>query len=342
MTRNYTIKYRTFDQLMADVSIDFKKYSMKDLIEQQELIKVARRCNYELGLRIYKPKEIVLDVEKGKVRLPNDFYVLNFAMSLYDRVVEGLYPTGVHTEDVLVGSIAQKIHTAPPPEEIDLCRDMIPVPSPKQDPKCDCTCNNGCGYTEPPCGDEGKNECCKNPGTCRVACSGDVYQLRQYFNGFRHVYKRIEPLNIVSNTEDLNGLCPGLYWESPHSASIRDGWLYTSFEHGKVYLNYMGDLEDEEGNLLVPDHELLNEFYEYALKQRILENLIINDEEVNANKIQLIEQRYKAARNNAFSLVNTPNFKEMEETFRSVRNAFKNRFVNMFSSFPVRRNWYGR
>lgn len=339
MASNYTLKYRTFDQLMADVLIDFKKYSTKDLIDQQELIKVARRCNYELGLRIYKTKEEVLEVERNKVKLPNDFYVFNFGLVLFERTIEGLYPTGIHTEDVLVGTIAQKVHVTPPPEEIDLCSMLEPLP-PKPNP-CSCSCHNECECEEQPCDKDKDNECCLHQGTCRVVCNGDVYQLRQYFNGYRHTYKKILPLNILEGTEDFNGLCPGKYWESPMSAVIKDGWIFTSFEHGKLYINYQGDMEDEEGHLLVPDHELLNEFYEYALKQRIIENLIMNDEEINPKKIELIEVRYRSARNNAMSLVNTPNFNEMRELFRSMRRQFKNRFINMFSSFPVRRH-YGR
>ena len=49
-----------------------------------------------------------------------------------------------------------------------------------------------------------------------------------------------------------------------------------------------------------------------------------------------MHSRYKAYRNNAFSIVNTPNFNELREMFRSMRNKFRNRFVNMFSSYPVK------
>ncbi len=83
---------------------------------------------------------------------------------------------------------------------------------------------------------------------------------------------------------------------------------------------------------MVPDHELLNEYYEYALKQRILENLIMNDEEINPNKLQLIEGRYRAARNNAFSLVRTPNFTEIKELFQANRTALYNKYYDMFAS----------
>ena len=42
MDYNYTLKYRTFDQLLDDVLIDFQKYSLENMIEPQQLLKVAK------------------------------------------------------------------------------------------------------------------------------------------------------------------------------------------------------------------------------------------------------------------------------------------------------------
>lgn len=61
---NTELKYRTFDELLDEVSVDFKVYSNEGMIEPGELIKVAQRVTYDLGLRIHKTKEVILDVEK--------------------------------------------------------------------------------------------------------------------------------------------------------------------------------------------------------------------------------------------------------------------------------------
>ena len=52
MSYNYTLKYRTFDQLIAAAKGDFRKYDLNDEIMDQDLVKVAQRVNYDLGLRI--------------------------------------------------------------------------------------------------------------------------------------------------------------------------------------------------------------------------------------------------------------------------------------------------
>ena len=42
-------QYRTFSQLIDEVSIDFSTYALEGMIEPQQLIKVAQRVNYDLG-----------------------------------------------------------------------------------------------------------------------------------------------------------------------------------------------------------------------------------------------------------------------------------------------------
>ena len=78
---------------------------------------------------------------------------------------------------------------------------------------------------------------------------------------------------------------------------------------------------------------MISEYYEYALKQRILENLIMNDIPVSAAKSQIIEQRYREYRNYALSIVNTPNFEELKKVWKSNRAAMYGKYYNMFSSY---------
>ena len=54
---NTFLNYRTYDQLLAEIQTDFKNYDLESFINPQEFIKVAKRCNYELGLKIFKTKE---------------------------------------------------------------------------------------------------------------------------------------------------------------------------------------------------------------------------------------------------------------------------------------------
>lgn len=319
-----TLQYRTIDALLADVAGDFKKYQMQDLIDPQDLIKVIKRVNYDLGLRIHQTKEVVLEVEHNRVRLPNDFYVLDFALVLGRYSIKQYLPQGTHIEERLVGVVPA--YQEAPPESVDMCADPVPVPPAPVPGICpEAPVLQTCVPINPCCGQE---------QSCHLDCNGNVFQLVQTLASQTYYFEEIFPLKIISSTEKLQELCPNLYWEGVYTAVIRDGWIYTSFETGKIYLSYQGHMQDKEGNLLVPDHDGLNEYYEYALKQRIVENLMMNDEEVNPNKIQVIEQRYRAARNMALSIVNTPNFQELRELYQANRNAMYSKYYDMFASFP--------
>jgi hypothetical protein len=288
-------KYRTFDSLMEDVSIDFSSYALEGMIDAAQLIKVATRVNYDLGIRIHRTKQVVLDVEHNKARLPHDFAYLNYAFICGDYNVEVSMPSGTHIEDVAVDYV-------PDPGFTDSCSDG--------------TCNDVCVIQNCPDGKEYKL-------IHKVAPS-------QYRS-----YTAFSPLRIT-NVNDATCDCPNINVRSEMIAEIKDGFLKTNFKTGKVYLNFQGAMEDNEGNLLVLDHPYCNEYYEYALKQRILENMIFAGEPVG-NQMGLIEQRLRAARNNALSFVNTPDFAELKKMWLVNRKAQYHNYYNMFKSGPTLR-----
>ena len=303
---NYSLKYRTFDQLFEDVSSDFKNYSLEGLINPQELLKVARKCNYDLGFRIYRTRQVILEVENGKVRLPDDFHILNFALVGGETTVTEAQPQGTNIEERLIM----------PPDYV--CEPGQPTvcgqaPDPCNDPIDPCNTTDPCS------------------GTCLTKC-GQEYQLIQKINTTTRTYKQTFPLYITDH-EKVEWDCPNTKWQGcANQARIDNGWLKTNFKSGKVYLNYMGDMVDDEGNILVPDHEMINEYYEYALKKRILENLVMNGENVG-ERYNLIAMEYRAARNYALTIVNTPNFSELQKMWKLNRKAQYHNYYNMFKSY---------
>lgn len=333
-TYNYTIKYKTFDSLLEDVNVDFRQYALDNMIDPQTLIKVAKRVTYDLGLRIYMTKETVLEVTNHKVKLPDDFFSINYALICADLTTKEFLPQGTHIEEVKVVPTYTEV-----PGTIDQC-----APPTVNCANCGCTpcgCNpamcmpgdNGVVYTQTNVYDPNNpyGNVCVRPRTF-VNQKGEQYEIVQMLKTQTRHYKSVHPIRL-RESQDIECGCPNLYWKSPHEGWIRDGFLYVNFEHGNVYLNYQGSLEDEDGNLLVPDHEYLNEYYEYALKQRILENLLMNGEDVTA-KMQLIEARYRAARNVALGFINTPNFAEMKQLWETNRRAMYSKYYDMFKSYP--------
>ena len=337
---NYTIKYRTFDSLLEDVTVDLNTFALENMIEPQQLIKLTKKINYDLGLRVNQTKEIILEVCHGRVKLPDDFYVFNFALICGTYTVNTGYNIG--------GTNIQEVPYTEVPSTVDVCSPIT----------VNCrTCNShpcnktaGCDLNFPivdpipvaydplnPYGDT-----CIPPRVF-MNCKGDKYELIQVVGGSgeTRTYSSTMPLRMKAS-QNIECNCPNLYWNTPNEGWIQGGFLFTTLDTCKVYLNYQGQMEDDQGNLLVPDHDLLNEYYEYALKARIFENLYLNGEDV-AQRMQLVEQRLKAARNNALSVVNTPNFRELEDMWWTNRKAMYGKYYSMFESYAgYNRNNYIR
>jgi hypothetical protein len=343
MDFNYTLKYRTFNQLLEDVTVDLSSFALENMIEPQQLIKLAKKLNYDLGLRLNQQKEIILEVCHGKVKLPDDFYTFNYAF-MCGHFIEQLGYDGWAS-----GTNIQEVPYVETPSTVDVCSPITVNCS---------TCNsNPCNHTAA-CPD---NTC---PATCTPStiptehdplnpygdtcikprvfmnCKGEKWELVQVINnsGRTRVYTELIPLRMKAS-QNIECDCPNLYYNTHNEGWIKGGFLFTTFDTGKVYLNYQGQMEDDDGNLLVPDHDLLNEYYEYAFKARIMENLYMNGEDV-MQRLQLIEQRVKAARNNALSLVNTPNFRELEQMWLANRKAMYGKFYNMFESYSPNNSYY--
>jgi len=289
MNYNYTLKYRTFDSLLEDVKIDLRTLTLENRIDPAQLIKVAMRVNYDLGLRINVTKETILQVEKGRVRLPEDFYVMNYGLMLHQGYETIIPAQGTNVQDV----------------------------TPTWRPWVE---QNSCS-----------NESLPEQPVCFSKCNDNTYQIIQVVNQEKRAYRSFVPIRF-RNSKFVDCNWPDLFGSNRDEAWIKDGWLYTTVEHADIYINYQGTFTDENGDLLIPDHPMLNEYYEYAVKKRILENLVMDGENVTA-QYQLVAQEYRGARNNALTIVNTPNFSEMEKLWVMNRKAMYSKYYDMFKSY---------
>lgn len=286
-------KYRTFSQLMDDVSIDFSTYALEGMIEPQQLIKVAQRVNYDLGLKIHRTKQVVIDIEHGRGQLPVDFKYINYAFRCGSYKVNASMPSGTHVET---------FNDVP----------YVPAPGEKSPCSTDDTCKDVCVIKT--CNDKKSYQLVQRIGPDQYRCFDHWTQLR------------------IQDVNDAVCYCPSLGAQALDLAEVRDGYLITSFKTGKVYLSYQGAMEDSAGDLLVLDHPYCNEYYEYAVKQRILENMVWQGENVS-QQLNLIEGRLRGARNNALTFVNTPDFKEMRKVWTMNRRAQYHNYYNMFLSY---------
>ena len=189
-------KYRTFSQLMDDVSIDFSTYALEGMIEPQQLIKVAQRVNYDLGLKIHRTKQVIVDIEHGRGQLPVDFKYINYAFRCGSYKVNASMPSGTHVETF------NDVQYVPAPGEMSPCS--------KDD-----TCKDVCVIKT--CDDKKSYQLVQRIGPDQYRCFDHWTQLR------------------IQDVNDSVCYCPSLGAQALDIAEVRDGYLITTFKTGKVY-----------------------------------------------------------------------------------------------------------
>ena len=306
-------KYRTFDQLLEDVSVDFNTYALEGMIEPQQLIKVATRVNYDLGLRIHRTKETVLDVEHSKVKLPEDFAYLNYAFCCNSFKVSTKMPAGTTVDTTYTKYV-------PDPGDPEQC--VTPT-----------DCKDVCIVKTCP-----KTSTVVDGRETKEVTTFNEHIVVQFVGAeqFR-TFTDYHPLRISTSNKVLCD-CPNVNIQSKYIAEIRDNYLLTNFTSGHVYISYQGAMEDNQGELIVLDHPYCNEYYEYALKERILENMVFAGENVS-QQLSYIKGQLRAARNNALGFVNTPGFEEMRKIWEVNRKAQYSNYYDMFRSHPTHRTY---
>ena len=307
------LKYKTFDQLLSEVKGDFEAYNLEDLIKPHQLIKVAKRVSYDLGLRIHQTKNEVLEIDHGRAKLPDDFLVLNYAYILGNFTVVEPMVQGTHVEEVPLNAPEY----FPGTDKVEIC--AVPDPCPTPDP-----CPDPCQAPDP-CG-------CDTCGCDTwINCKGQEMKLIQKVGMTTRKWTQFYRIRIGGDDQFFDPLCPNKKYFASNNAFIRDGYVYTPFKTGELYINYQGMMEDKEGNLLVLEHPMINEYYEYAMKERILEILMGNNETVNGNFVQRIDQKLRLSKNAAKSIVNTPDYGEMKAVWSANRKAMFNKYYKMFT-----------
>lgn len=266
---DHKIKYRTLDQLIASVSDDWMGYDSENLVDPSQLIKIVRKINKQLGLRVTKTKEVMIDFSNWVANLPDDLENLNFAvLCAYVKT----------TVPAIQGTITEHI-------DVD-----------------------------------------SSTGNCETVF------LTECGDGFQIIQKILPNLEKVYDIERRVKISHSLYQVQDGEVVgviLSDNFMRLTVPSGKLYLNYEGILEDSDGNLLVVDHPMINDYYEYALKERILENMFFNGEDVE-RKLAYIQPKLQQAKREAYGVSNMPEFKEIEEVIKLNREAMYKKYFSRF------------
>lgn len=172
---------------------------------------------------------------------------------------------------------------------------------------------------------------------CKIVCppgslasaSGCYYVATTVKNNTKVEYKLDKSIRLTEKSlkfcaEGCN-VNPGL---AEYELDMTDGELFVNFAEGEIYLNYLSDMVDNDNNILIVDHPMLTDYYEYSVKKKILEDIIMNSDDPSASeKYKLTLQLLAKGRKEAISFVNTVEYGEIIEIFAVNRKRFYNKFI---------------
>jgi hypothetical protein len=164
---------------------------------------------------------------------------------------------------------------------------------------------------------------------CKDFCCNTMWAVK-YQN--TEPVRKIETIIPLSMSQRCKGqttsYCPAS--RGQFSIDLEDNIIKTSFKEGELFICYLGLLEDENGDPMIPFHALLNDYYEYSLKERILENIYLNSEADVLQKLQYVTLKKKEAYLDAWQFSGTPEFRELDQFDKKRSQAFYNKWYKMF------------
>lgn len=143
--------------------------------------------------------------------------------------------------------------------------------------------------------------------------------------------KKILPVTIVDSEGVCAGTCP-IY--STSKVQIRivkedDSYYIQTNIDGDFFIVYTANMIDDEGNLLVLDHPLVNPYYEYAIKDRIFEDLWLNSLAETQQKLGYIKEELRKAQIEAIRFVRMFDFAELKKIFFDNRKRMRLKYHNI-------------
>lgn len=294
MAQQYPLlKYITFDQLMDSVDQDFELYANENMTDRQRLIKIVREVNADLGIKINREKDVILEVKENHVELPLDFRYLQ-AVFLCEA-------TGKTRRPGIGGDYVEQMPLNPFMEDVP-CHGNSTI------------CPTG-SFTDS-CGK------CYVLGRHSKAEEETEYMITSPL--------RLTERTLSNSCR--GGKCFGHDDRLSYELDINEGIILTNFKKGFLYVSYLSEMVDEDNNILVMDHPLVRPYYEYAIKKRLMENWFLTNDADVGQKLQYIVQMMQQARLEAQNYVNGIGYKEVVDHWNSKRNQFLAKYVHMFGT----------
>lgn len=145
-------------------------------------------------------------------------------------------------------------------------------------------------------------------------------------------YERLVPLIL---TDRVNNHCieysPCNKYRGEYKVDLNEEEFTFSFESGEIYLCYLGSLISEDGEIEIPFHPKLTPYYEYAIKEKVLEDMFLNSDADVINKLKYIIEKKREAYAVAWDFANTRQVNEWSNIQKNLQREYYNKWYRIFN-----------
>lgn len=107
---------------------------------------------------------------------------------------------------------------------------------------------------------------------------------------------------------------------------IDEELVSTSFKDGEIFVMYQTNMEDEDGNILVPFHPLLTNWYEWSVKEKILQDIMFNSDADVVNLLKYATQQRGLFWLDALNFAMEPEAGELQKSYQKRENEYYNKY----------------
>lgn len=308
-SQNIPWEYIKLSQVMASVRSDLQVFDDANMIDEDKCIKIVMQCNEKLGQRIYKSKSCKIDVNNYRGERPSDLWKIENIFALSTNHHTGF----LYSEGGGVIGATQITYTDYVPPKI-LSKDVSTLTT-----KCatqlsccaEAPCSTGCG------------------GRCTGKLTYLTQEEKQYieYNGGN----KLIPLTLATSVlNDCVNYSPCSRYKGEYSVNMDDDEFEFTFEKGTVYISYLGNMVDEDGEVLIPFHPMLNQYYEFALKEKILQDIYLNTQADVIQRLQYVSAEKSKHYYDAYQYIQTAKAGQYDKMRKQREMNYYNKWYSMF------------
>ena len=170
------------------------------------------------------------------------------------------------------------------------------------------------------------------PPGCKNSC-GDCYWVTRTYQDKEILYQDVYPLKPTPASfskfaiNSPNRTCD----QNEYFIDVTDEEIIVNFCDGEIYITYLSDLVDEDNNILILDHPLVNDYYRWAVVKKVFEDLWHNTEaDVERKYVNARDVELPPARRRAQGIVTTPEYSEINKHTAEQIKKFYDRYIKIF------------